>query len=167
MAMDALTGAPENQRNGELEGLVERLQEPQTAAALHMLLDNIGDTLSEVLEEARAAGRSTGLDPLETSRQLATLIPTLADASPAINRVLQSPIVDPAPIEVLSDTAVALVTGLETAQANQSEAGIRELVRATRDSDTRRGLGFAIEVLRAFGAHLAEQRGETSTEPTN
>ena len=75
--------------------------------ALHTLLDNIeliaviingidglarkgeviGDTLAEVLAEVRAAGKATGLNLRETSEQLSTLIPTLAEASPAIRRV--------------------------------------------------------------------------------
>jgi AcrR family transcriptional regulator len=158
----------------EYARLLDRLEDPRTATALHTLLDNIellsvivrgldglarkgevvGDTLAEVLNEARAAGRATGLDPLETSRQLATLIPTLADASPAINRILASPIVEPEPIEVLSETAVALVAGLKAAQANDTKVGLRGLMKSTRDDDVRRGLGFLVEVARAFGRDL-------------
>jgi len=162
--------------------LVERLREPRVAASLNVLLDNIellavivagldglarrgeviGDTLAEVLGELRAAGNATGLDIRATSQQLATLIPTLADASPAIQRVLGSPIVEPEPIAVLSDAAVSLVEGLQAAEANQTQVNLRGLYRATRDPDVQRGLGFAIEVVRQFGRNLARR----STPPT-
>lgn len=163
--------------------LLDRLEDPRTASALHTLLDNvellsvvvrgldglarkgdvIGDTLAEVLHEVRAAGRSTGLDPLLTSRQLATLIPTLAEASPAIQRILASPIVEPEPIDVLSDAANALVIGLKAAQAKDTRVGLRGLMKATRDDDVQRGLGFLVEVARAFGRHLNSSPSSTRT----
>ena len=185
MSLDmALDGQPTS-AHPEAERLLDRLEDPRTSAALHTLLDNaeliavlvggldglarkgevIGDTLAEVLEESRAAVRSTGLDPIETSRQLATLIPTLAAASPAINRILDSPIVEEEPIDVLSETAVALVAGLRAARAQQTKVGIGGLVRATRDDDVQRGLGFIIEVARAFGRDLRE-RGATELKGT-
>jgi hypothetical protein len=162
----------------EIDRLVDRLGEPQTAAAMHTLLDNVellsvivagldglarkgevvGDTLAEVLHEIRAAGKATGLDVRTTSRQLATLIPTLAEASPAINRILESPIVEPEPIEVLSDTAEALVKGLRQARANQTQIGLRGLIKATGDPDVQRGLGFIVEVAKVFGRDLADQQ---------
>jgi AcrR family transcriptional regulator len=168
----------------EYARLLDRLEDPRTAASIHTLLDNIellsvivrgldglarkgeviGDTLAEVLHEARAAGRATGLDPMETSRQLATLIPTLANASPAINRILESPIVEPEPIDVLSETAIALVKGLKAAQANDTRVGIRGLMKATRDEDVQRGLGFLVEVARVFGADLRTTDGRRGTD---
>ena len=164
----------ESRAHAEVERLVERLAEPRTAAALHTLLDNvellavmvdgldglarkgevIGDTLGEVLHEVRAAGRATGLDVRTTSQQLATLIPTLAEASPAINRILESPIVEPEPIAVLSEAAEALVKGLQAAQQNQTKVGLRGLLKATKDEDVQRGLGFLIEVAKVFGSDL-------------
>lgn len=164
----------------EVDRLVDRLSEPQTAAALHALLDNIeliavmiggidglarkgeviGDTLAEVLHEVRAAGKATGLDLRETTQQLSTLIPTLADASPAINRILASPIVEPEPLEVLSEAAVSLVKGLQAAQANQTKVGMRGLYKATKDDDVQRGLGFIIEVAKVFGSHLSTPQAD-------
>lgn len=161
----------------EAERLLERLEDPRTAAALHTLLDNaeliavlvggldglarkgevIGDTLADVLDETRAAVRATGLDPMTTSRQLATLIPTLAAASPAINRVLESPIVESEPIEVLSETAFALVEGLKAASEQRTRVGLRGLLKALKDDDVRRSLGFVVEVARAFGRDLEER----------
>lgn len=159
----------------EIDRLVDRLSDPHVAAALHRLLDNvelfavilsgldgvarkgevIGDTLSEVLEEVRAAGRATGLDVGTTSRQLATLIPALAEATPAITRVIESPIVQPEPIAVLSEAAEALVKGLQAAQQNQTKVGMAGLLKAMRDDDVQRGIGFVIEVARVFGRDLA------------
>lgn len=160
--------------HAELDHLVARLSEPRTAAALHTLLDNaellavmisgidglarkgevIGDTLADALAEARAAGRATGLDVRTTSRQLATLIPALAEAAPAINRIVSSPIVEPEPIAVLSEAATALVKGLESAQQKGTKLGLRGLMKATRDDDVQRGLGFLVEVARVFGRDM-------------
>ncbi len=177
MSIDTHHDAGADVRVGsETERLLDRLDDPRTAAALHTLLDNaellavmvsgldglarkgevVGDTLAEVLEEARAAVRATGLDPMTTSRQLATLIPSLAAASPAINRIVESPIVDPEPIDVLSETAVALVNGLRAAQSNETRIGVTGLLRATRDEDVQRGLGFLVEVARVFGRDLRD-----------
>jgi Protein of unknown function (DUF1641) len=176
MSLDTAVTAQPDMMRSEADRLLDRLEDPRTAAALHSLLDNvellavllggldglarkgevIGDTLAEVLTEARAAVDATGLDPMTTSRQLSTLIPTLAAASPAINRILDSPIVEPEPIEVLSETAVALVKGLKSAQANETRVGLTGLVRATRDDDVQRGLGFLIEVAKVFGRNLRE-----------
>ncbi len=169
----------------ETERLLDRLEDPSTATALHTLLDHaeliavmvagldglarkgevIGDTLAEVLEEARAAGRATGLDPMTTSRQLATLIPTLAEASPAISRIVESPIVAPEPVEVLSETAVALVNGLRAAQRNDTRVGLTGLLRATRDEDVQRGLGFLLEVAKVFGRDLREKDLARQSDP--
>ncbi|MEO1063337.1 MAG: DUF1641 domain-containing protein [Actinomycetota bacterium] len=185
MVADALDDTVHVSSRIETERLLDRLEDPKTAAALHSLLDNaellavlvtgldglarkgevVGDTLAEVLHEVRAAGRSTGLDPMTTSRQLGTLIPTLAAASPAINRILDSPIVEPEPIDVLSETAVALVAGLRAAQANETQLGPRGLYKATKDPDVQRGLGFLVEVARVFGREIAS--GQLAVGPAD
>jgi uncharacterized protein YjgD (DUF1641 family) len=174
MSIDTVEQTVNTHERPEYERLLDRLEDPQVARSLHTLIDNIqllcvivcgldglarkgeviGDTLAEVLHEARAAGRATGLDPVLTTRQLATIIPTLADASPAINRILESPILEPEPVDVLSETAVALVSGLKAARANDTKVGIRGLIKATRDEDVQRGLGFLVEVARVFGRDL-------------
>ncbi len=185
MTSAPLGGVSELHPQSEADRLVDRLEDPRTAAALHSLLDNaellavivegldglarrgevIGDTIAEVVHEVRAAGQATGLDPVETSRQLATVIPTLADASPAINRILESPIVEEKPIEVLSETAEALVAGLESARSKGASTGMVGLMAATRDPDVRRGMGFAIEVLRAFGREIDDS--SSITQPSD
>ena len=162
----------------EVDRLVDRLSEPQTAAALHLLLDNvelmavmisgldglarkgelIGDTLAEVLAQARAAGQATGLDVRATTQQLATLIPTLAEASPAINRILESPILEPEPIAVLSEAAEALVAGLQAAQANQTRLSLWGMWKASKDENVQRGLGFVVEVAKVFGKDIASRK---------
>jgi len=166
----------------QVDRLVDRLSEPRVAASLNLLLDNIellavmvsgmdglarkgeviGDTLAEVLHEARAAGSATGLNLRETTSQLSTLIPTLAEASPAINRILESPILEPEPIAVLSEAAVSLVKGLQAAQAQNKKVGLKGLYQATKDEDVQRGLGFIIEVAKEFGRHIAS----TNPNPT-
>jgi uncharacterized protein YjgD (DUF1641 family) len=158
----------------EVNRLLDRLNDPTVAASLNSLLDNIellavlvagldglarkgeviGDTIAEVLDQVRATSQSTGLDPLQAAQQLGTIIPTLAAASPAINRILESPIVEPEPIDVLSETALALVAGLKAAESGKIRLGLMGLFRATRDKDVQRGLGFVVEVARVFGRDL-------------
>lgn len=158
----------------EVDRLVDRLGEPQTAAALHLLLDNIellavivsgvdglarkgeviGDTAAEVLADLRAAVEATGLDARTTTRQLSTLIPTLADAAPTIRRICESPIVEPEPVAVLSEFALSLAAGLQAAQESSTKVGLRGLLRATKDEDVQRGLGFLVEVAKVFGRDL-------------
>jgi len=169
--LDVPVAAPDRP---EVDRLLDRLNDPTVAASLNSLLDNIellavlvagldglarkgeiiGDTIAETLEQIRSTGRSTGLDPLAAAQQLGTIIPTLAAASPAINRILESPIVEPEPIDVLSETAVALVDGLKAAEAGETRLGLRGLLKATRDRDVQRGLGFVVEVARVFGRDL-------------
>jgi len=126
-----------------VDHLLDRLNDPTVAASLNSLLDNIellavlvagldglarkgeviGDTIAEVLDQIRSTTQSTGLDPMQAAQQLGTIIPTLAAASPAINRILESPIVEPEPIDILSETAVALVDGLKAAEAKKPASG--------------------------------------------
>ena len=168
----------------EVDRLVRRLNDPAVAASLNSLLDNvellavlvegldglarkgevIGDTLGEVLGQLRVAGRESGLDPVTTAHQLSTILPTLAAASPAINRILESPIVAPEPIDILSETAVALVDGLRAAEAGETRLGVFGLLKATRDKDVQRGLGFLVEVARVFGRDLG-RRTQLGEEP--
>jgi hypothetical protein len=158
----------------EVDRLVDRLNEPGTAAALNSLLDNadllatlvagldgvfrkgdlIADTVTEVLGQAKAAGAATGLDYRQTTEQLATLIPAVAKAAPAIHRVVDSGLVEPEPVAVLSEAAQALVAGLQAAQAADARVSTIGLLKAMRDEDVQRGLGFAIAVLKIFGREM-------------
>lgn len=160
----------------DVEGLVQRLGEPSTLMAIHSLLDHaellavvvagldglarkgdvISDTIAEVITEARAAGRATGLDVRSTSQQLATLIPTFAEAAPAIARVAHSAIVDEDAIAVVGSTGTALSAAYRKAQEEKPRVGALGLVRATRDDDVQRGLGFLIEVARQIGKELGD-----------
>ena len=178
-----LLDAPVAPHHGpEVDHLLDRLNAPTVAASLNSLLDNIellavlvagldglarkgeviGDTIAEVLDQIRSTTQSTGLDPMQAAQQLGTIIPTLAAASPAINRILESPIVEPEPIDILSETAVALVDGLKAAEAKKTRLGLRGLLRATRDKDVQRGLGFVVEVAKVFGRDLDKRSAQTT-----
>jgi hypothetical protein len=167
-------GAAALEARTEVDRLVDRLNDPATAAALNSLLDNaellatlvagldgvfrkgdlIADTVTEVLGQAKAAGASTGMDYRKTTEQLATLIPAVAKAAPAIHRVVDSGIVEPEPVAVLSEAAQALVDGLQAAQAVDAKVTPVGLLKAFRDEDVQRGLGFAIAVLKVFGKKM-------------
>ena len=160
----------------ELEDLVDRLAEPQKLAALNSLVDNleliavivagldglarkgdtIADTVTEVIGQVRAATRATGMDPRETTEQLATLIPTLAEAAPAIHRVASSAIVHEDAVAVVGEASEALIEGYENASSRGTKLGAVGLLKATGDADVQRGLGFLVEVARVLGRKLAE-----------
>lgn len=182
MVNEVLDAAVVPHNRPEVDHLLDRLSDPTVAASLNTLLDNIellavlvagldglarkgeviGDTFAEVLDQVRSATQSTGLDLMQSAQQLSTIIPTLAAASPAVNRILASPIVEPEPINVLSETAVALVDGLKAAEAGGTRLGLRGLFRATKDKDVQRGLGFVVEVARVFGRDLDKRSARTA-----
>jgi len=159
-----------------LEEVLDRLSQPENLRALNSLADHlpliavlvegidglarkgdiITDTIAEVLEQMRAAGRASGLDVRETTEQLATLIPTFAEAAPAIHRVATSAIVHEDAVAVVGDTGLALAAGYRTAQREKPRVGPAGLLRATREPDVQRGLGFLIEVAREIGRQLDE-----------
>jgi uncharacterized protein YjgD (DUF1641 family) len=159
-----------------LDELLDRLSQPANLRALNSLVDQlpllavlvegidglarkgdvITDTIAEVLEQLRAAGRASGLDLRETTEQLATLIPTFAEAAPAIKRVATSSIVHEDAVAVVGETGLALAAGYETAQREKARVGPTGMLRATRDPDVQRGLGFLIEVAREIGRQLDE-----------
>ena len=160
----------------ELEAILDRLSQPRTAAALESLLDHaellavivggldglarkgdvIADTVAEVLRELRAAGRSTGMDLKTTTHQLSVLIPTFAEAAPAISRVAHSAIVDEEAVAVVGMMGTALSAGFAAAKEKDARIGLRGLLRATKDEDVQRGLGLLVEMARALGRQFAE-----------
>lgn len=172
-------------RSADLERLIERLGEPRTAAALNTLLDNIeliavlvagldglarkgdliSDTVAEVISQVRAASDASGMKPGETTRQLATVIPALADASPAIRRLSESAIVDPDSITVVGLAGQAMSNAYESARPGDG-IGLGGMLRATRDPDVKRGLGFVIELAREFGRSLDRDELRKGTTPT-
>lgn len=160
------------------QALAERLSEPGTAAALNTLLDHVdllavlvsgldglvsrSDTITESLidgvTELRAAGEPAQQNAarlLATAQQLSKLTPVLLDKLPVLEALLGSDLADPRLIGVASTASRAVITGAEQAQhGDHKVSGIRGLLRALKDPDVSRALGFVLCIAKALGKEL-------------
>ncbi len=156
-----------------------RLDEPQVAAALNSLLDHadllalvavaldgflsrgdvIADTLAEAVGELRGASANgsnplAGVDIKGLATSVAALSGPLVTATPALTTLLERA-TEPRAVETVTDLTAA-VGDARTAVANGAPApvGVVALLRALKDPDVSRGLGFALEVAKAFGRRI-------------
>jgi hypothetical protein len=150
------------------DALRARLDDPKVAAALSLLLDNAetvalgavmvdgllrrADTISANIEgslkDAKTIGDSFSYLAAPTKR-LAYDAPRIADAADAL---LESGMLSREVVNLLGALAGALVTGANEAKKNGTTvAGIFPALKALKDPDVARGLGFLIEVSRALG----------------
>ena len=163
--------------------LIQRLDDPQVAASLGVILDHadllatviqgidgmlrradvISDSLSSGVAEVRELAASTNgqrpwpkVDVAALSDTVSRLSAAAVDATPAIEALLRSPLADPQTASVLADIGEALLEGKRSAEADsRGPRGVFALMRATKDPDVARGLGFMIHIARAFGRKMA------------
>lgn len=176
--MASVSVMPTAQPADPAQALAERLAEPRTAAALNTLLDHAdllaiivagldglvsrGDTITESLidgvTELRAAGepaRANAAQLVATARQLATLTPVLLDKLPVLEALLGSDLADPKVIGLASVASRAAVTGAEQAKRDDLKvSGVRAILRALKDPDVSRALGFVLSIAKALGKEL-------------
>ena len=158
--------------------LAERLADPGVAASLNILLDHAdllavlvtgldalisrGDTITDSLaggvRELRAAGEQPQADAVRlvgALQQLSALGPPLLDKLPVLENLLGSDLADPRVIDIASTASRAIVRGAEQAGTTQPRiSGIRALLRALKDPDVSRALGFVMSVAKALGREL-------------
>lgn len=169
------------------DDIVARLDDPRVASSISLILDHadllatliagldgmlrradvIGDNLASGVAEVRGLA-GTGqrqwpnVDLTALSETVTRLSSAVVDATPAIDRLLRSPLTDPKTADVLADLGEALIEGRQAAAADpRGPKGLFALMRATKNPDVSRGLGFMIHIARAIG-----QRLEPSTTPT-
>ncbi|GEL19892.1 DUF1641 domain-containing protein [Pseudonocardia asaccharolytica] len=170
--------------NGQLvapspaDDLLARMDEPQVVAALNTLLDHadllallvvgldgmlsrsevIGDSLAEALGELRGNVPGGSLPPIDykaLASSLATLSGSVVGATPALSALLSSSLTDPKAVQVISQLAGALVEGREQIDRDPAApSGVFGLLRALKDEDVARGLGYLLQVAKAFGRQL-------------
>ncbi len=151
----------------------DRLDDPTVAASLNSLLDHAellavlvegldgfvqrGDLITDSLTSAvndfksvSVAGMVPGADALKgidmqgLAQSLATLSTSLVAAAPALNTLL-------------SQLGPALAEGQAAAAADPGgPRGLFGLWKVTKDPDVARGLGFLIQVARAFGRQIGQ-----------
>ena len=151
--------------------LRQRLDDPQTAAALSSLLDHadllaviiegldgfvrrgddIATNLTSAIGELKAVNGADTLAQLGSS--LAKLSSGMVKATPAISTMLDSPLTDERGAEVLAALGEAVVTARATAPPTPPGVrGIWKTLRtAAKDPDIRRSLSYVLEVVRIFG----------------
>ncbi|AEA28456.1 protein of unknown function DUF1641 [Pseudonocardia dioxanivorans CB1190] len=168
--------------NGQLvaqspaDELLARLDEPRVAAALGNLLDHadllailvvgldglvsrgevIGASLADAIGELRGGAEDLpSVDLKGLASSVATLSGSLSSATPALDALLRSSLTDPKAVEVISQLAHALVVGRERIDTDRSvPTGVFGLLRALKDDDVSRGLGYLMQVAKAFGQQL-------------
>lgn len=169
-----------------VQALAQRLAEPGVAEALNTLLDHadllallvvgldglisrgdtIADSLASGVSDLRSAGEQTRLDAVKVvtaAQQLSQLAPFLLDRLSVLENLLNSDLGDPRAIGVASAASRALVSASEQS-ARPRIGGLRGLLRALKDDDVNRALGFVISVARAFGREL-DGRSSTWSRP--
>lgn len=162
------------------EPLLAKLEEPRVAAALQDLLDHadllailvvgldglmrrgdeISATISKAIGELRvaAAGSSESLRSLDLPKlagSLRVLSAAVADATPGLEALLRSDLTDPRMIEAVSMVSRSVIRGTEQAKTEPLKPnGVLPLLRALKDEEVARGLGFLLQVARALGREL-------------
>ncbi|MBW0116772.1 DUF1641 domain-containing protein [Pseudonocardia sp. KRD-169] len=150
------------------DDLRARLDEPQVAASLNSLLDHadllaivvvaldgflargdvIADSLASAIGEITASTASADLSKVDV-RSLARTANSLAESGPALTELL-GPLSEPHTVAALGTLAGALGDAQRSART-APPAGALSLLRALRDPDVSRGVGFLLEVARALG----------------
>lgn len=151
--------------------LADRLEDPEVASSLHVLLDNAA-TLAlavqsidglvrrgEVITDTIGAGVREVLPALGNLEEVAAQAQAVTSRAPelfgAFEALVASGMLSPRVLDLLGHLAGALVEGAEKAKANGTSVnGVVPAVRALRDPQVARGLGFLVEVARALGKDL-------------
>jgi len=140
--------------------LVERLSRPATLETLRKLVDVVeqapdmlatgADIFDEIMEEA---GRE-GLNLPNLVEDVKGLVMMLLRVAPRVHQLLDSGMLDERTIRTLGGVGKAV------AEANEVEpprVGLFGAMRAMRDSDIKRAVGFALRVGVGFGKTLKRE----------
>ncbi len=162
-------------RSVAAQSLLDRLDDPQTAAALHQLLDNaellamgatmieellrrsetIAGNVSSTLAEVRSAAGPGLAGAGSTAADLGALLPSLVTALPQLTALLDGPLLKAQSTRSLEQLVASLSEGLEEARrAPDHKPGIRALLGELRDPDTARGLSALLAVARSLGRRV-------------
>lgn len=158
--------------------LLERLEEPSVVAALNTLLDHAdvlaialvaldgflsrGDVIANSLADAVGDLRGTsigggplaGVDIKAVAGAVAGLSGPLVAAAPALTELIDRA-ADPTTMQVANQLTAAVAEGGRNAANTPPPSGAFSLLRALKDPDIARGVGFFLEVARAFGRQRA------------
>ena len=139
-----------------LDGFLRRGDEVIEAVA-----ESVGDLRGAAQGAARSASAVELAAALPRLRDIANramahhTLEAITQLTDAAVPVVESGLLDPKLVRTLADAGRSLATAYEGARTARPEPlGALGLVRATRDPDVQRGLGFLVAVARDFGRAL-------------
>ena len=177
---DALTRAADrgvvvDERAREGLRLLEKLTEPETAAALERILDRSDQleeltalaedapdaiaTVVDILDAEYARAAAQGYDPERTLRQAFGALSRLGELfrTDEFEALLDSGVLDPKALQVVGSLGSALVESQKEASRGETpKRGFFGLLGALRDPDVQRALGFITTFAKKFGRRLRE-----------
>jgi hypothetical protein len=139
--------------------LAERVTRPETLVQLHAALDLLeslpgvvamaGDAFDEFANDA--AARGVPLDQIvpELGRAFEAMLQLLT--STQITQLLGSPLLLPGTIDALGTAARAMAAA---AQAPETKLGLFGTLKALREPEVQRAVGFAVDFARRFGTNV-------------
>ncbi len=139
--------------------IAEKLTSPEMLANLNSLVTmaNQGPGLMamtvDIVDDAYAQAVQYGVDPENLVRQAIMVTTRLAELleSGEINNLLDSGVIDPEAVGVVSSAANALV---ESRSKTTEPVGLIGLMKAMRDPDLQYALGFLVSFGKHFGKNL-------------
>ncbi len=153
--------------------LLEKLTEPDTAAALEHLLDRSDQieeltalaekapdaiaTVVDILDAEYARAAAQGYDPERTLRQAFGALSRLGTLfqTDEFEALLNSGVLDPEALEAVGSLGSALVDTQKAAQCGDTPSqGVFGLLGALRDPDVQRAVGFITTFAKKFGRNL-------------
>ncbi len=171
-----MTTTPPTATTAPVDAVIDRLNDPAVAASVVTLLDNAellstlvlglsgmlerGDTIIESIstgiDDVIAAGRADRPDlTLPTPAELTALVSALSRATPVITNLLDSEMVSDETVAVLSRLSGAVKEGAAAARTNRTSVrGVWAALKALKEPEVARGLGFLVEIARALGRRL-------------
>ena len=106
----------------------------------------------DVDKHGRAA--LTALERLTSPAAIAMLRDVL-DHTEELHNLLRSGVLDPSALRIVGDVGAALA---EISKSEPFSAGAWDALRATRDPDVKRALGFVLALAKRFGSSLGAER---------
>jgi uncharacterized protein YjgD (DUF1641 family) len=177
---DALTRAADrgvvvDERAREGLRLLEKLTEPDTAAALERILDRSDQldeltalaedapdaiaTVVDILDAEYARAAAQGYDPEQTLRRAFGALSRLGELfrTEEFEALLDSGVLDPEALQVVGSLGSALVESQKEASRGETpRRGFFGLLGALRDPDVQRAIGFVTTFAKKFGRNLRE-----------
>lgn len=178
-----MTAATTVHQQASLDSLMERLDEPQVAAALTNLLDHadllailivgldglvgrsetIGAALAEAITDLRGVASNGNGDVIASLGALSGVLPKLAPMitdiidSGLIDHVIDSGITDPAMIIEISRIGRGLTGGAASAKTDPIQVnGLFSAMKLLKDPDIQRAVSYFAAVAKSIGVELAK-----------